>query len=125
RLRGARLADQAWPQAGGERALAQPAGDRQGAGARSREGRAARSMRGAVAADDRLVHPVRGREAARRIGEQVALAWQADRTRERSTIPLIEPVALKTVLLTAVLNPVVVLVALWMGSSASQWQKVP
>jgi hypothetical protein len=28
-------------------------------------------------------------------------------------------------LLTAVLNPVVVLVALWMGSSASQWQKVP
>ena len=28
-------------------------------------------------------------------------------------------------LLAAVLNPVVALVALWMGSSASQWQKVP
>jgi hypothetical protein len=42
-----------------------------------------------------------------------------------SAIPVIEPVALKTVLLTAVLNPVVVLVALWMGSSASQLQKVP
>jgi hypothetical protein len=29
------------------------------------------------------------------------------------------------VLLTAVLNPVVILVALWMGSGASQWQKLP
>ena len=28
-------------------------------------------------------------------------------------------------LLTAVLNPAVALVALWMGSSASQWQKLP
>ena len=39
-----------------------------------REGRAARPVRGAVAADDRLVHPVRGREAARRAGRQVALS---------------------------------------------------
>lgn len=28
-------------------------------------------------------------------------------------------------LLAAVLNPAVALVALWMGSSANQWQKVP
>jgi hypothetical protein len=44
---------------------------------------------------------------------------------KRSTIPLIEPVSLKAVLLAAVLNPAVALVALWMGSSASQWQKIP
>jgi hypothetical protein len=35
------------------------------------------------------------------------------------------PVDLKAVLLTALLNPVVVVVALWMGISADQWQKVP
>ena len=44
---------------------------------------------------------------------------------KRSTIPVIEPVALKTVLLAALLNPAVVVVALWMGSRASQWQKLP
>ena len=47
----------------GARAVAHPAGDRQGAGARGGEGPAARAGRGAVAADDRLVHPVRGGEA--------------------------------------------------------------
>jgi hypothetical protein len=35
------------------------------------------------------------------------------------------PVDLKAVLLTALLNPVVVAVALWMGIGADQWQKVP
>jgi hypothetical protein len=35
------------------------------------------------------------------------------------------PVDLTVVLLTAVLNPVVIAVALWMGRSADQWQKVP
>ncbi|KAB2911359.1 MAG: hypothetical protein F9K29_22625 [Hyphomicrobiaceae bacterium] len=35
------------------------------------------------------------------------------------------PVELKTVLLVAALNPVVVLVAVLMGRSASQWQKLP
>ena len=44
---------------------------------------------------------------------------------KRSTIPIIEPVALKAVLLTALLNPAVVVVALWMGSKANQWQKLP
>ena len=44
---------------------------------------------------------------------------------KRSTIPIIEPVALKAVLLAALLNPVVVVVALWMGSKANQWQKLP
>jgi hypothetical protein len=34
-------------------------------------------------------------------------------------------VDLKAVLLTALLNPVVVAVALWMGIGADQWQKVP
>ena len=33
--------------------------------------------------------------------------------------------ALKAVLYTALLNPVVVVVALWMGSKANQWQKLP
>jgi hypothetical protein len=35
------------------------------------------------------------------------------------------PVDLKSVLLTALLNPVVIVVALWMGGHADQWQKVP
>jgi hypothetical protein len=35
------------------------------------------------------------------------------------------PVDLKTVLLTALLNPAVILVALAMGRNASQWQKLP
>lgn len=34
-------------------------------------------------------------------------------------------VDLKLVLLTALLNPAVILVALWMGRNASQWQKIP
>lgn len=35
------------------------------------------------------------------------------------------PVDLKAVLLTALLNPAVVVVAFWMGRRASQWQKLP
>ncbi len=35
------------------------------------------------------------------------------------------PVDLNAVLLTALLNPVVIAVAVWMGMRASQWQKVP
>ena len=35
------------------------------------------------------------------------------------------PVDVKAVLLTALLNPVVPLVAFWMGGTADQWQKVP
>jgi hypothetical protein len=35
------------------------------------------------------------------------------------------PVELKAVLLTALLNPAVPIVALWMGAKADQWQKVP
>ena len=35
------------------------------------------------------------------------------------------PVDLKLVLLTALLNPVVMIVAAWMGSRADQWQKLP
>ena len=35
------------------------------------------------------------------------------------------PVDLKAVLLTALLNPVVIVVAFWMGRSADQWQKLP
>ena len=35
------------------------------------------------------------------------------------------PVELKAVLLTALLNPAVIVVASWMGSKADQWQKVP
>jgi hypothetical protein len=35
------------------------------------------------------------------------------------------PVDLNVVLLTALLNPVVVAVALWMGRGADQWQKLP
>ena len=35
------------------------------------------------------------------------------------------PVDLDVVLLTALLNPVVIVVAFWMGRSADQWQKLP
>jgi hypothetical protein len=35
------------------------------------------------------------------------------------------PVDLNVVLLTALLNPVAVAVAFWMGRSADQWQKIP
>lgn len=35
------------------------------------------------------------------------------------------PVDLKAVLLTALLNPAVIVVAFWMGRRADQWQKVP
>jgi len=35
------------------------------------------------------------------------------------------PVDLKAVLLTALLNPAVVVVAFWMGRNADQWQKLP
>ena len=35
------------------------------------------------------------------------------------------PVDLNVVLLTALLNPVVIVVAFWMGLSADEWQKVP
>jgi hypothetical protein len=35
------------------------------------------------------------------------------------------PVDLDVVLITALLNPVVPIVAFWMGRSADQWQKLP
>jgi len=35
------------------------------------------------------------------------------------------PVDLQAVLLTGLLNPVVAIVALWMGRRADQWQKLP
>jgi hypothetical protein len=35
------------------------------------------------------------------------------------------PVDLNVVLLTALLNPVAIAVAFWMGRSADQWQKLP
>ena len=35
------------------------------------------------------------------------------------------PVDLRSVLLTALLNPVVAIVAFWMGATADQWQKLP
>jgi len=35
------------------------------------------------------------------------------------------PVELKVVLLTALLNPAVVVVAFWLGRRADQWQKLP
>jgi hypothetical protein len=38
---------------------------------------------------------------------------------------VITPVELKSVLLTGLLNPAVIIVALWMGGHADQWQKVP
>jgi hypothetical protein len=39
--------------------------------------------------------------------------------------PILTPVALKAVLLTALLNPGVILVAFWLGRRADQWQKLP
>ena len=38
---------------------------------------------------------------------------------------MLPPVDLKALLLTALLNPVVIVVALWMGMRADEWQKVP
>jgi hypothetical protein len=35
------------------------------------------------------------------------------------------PVDLQAVLLTALLNPAVIVVAFWLGRNASQWQKLP
>lgn len=35
------------------------------------------------------------------------------------------PIELKAVLLTALLNPAVVVVAFWLGRRADQWQKLP
>jgi len=35
------------------------------------------------------------------------------------------PVDLKTVLLTALCNPAVIVIAFWMGRRADQWQKLP
>src|SRR5258705_10276604 len=35
------------------------------------------------------------------------------------------PVDLRDVVLTALLNPAVIVVAFWMGRSADQWQKLP
>jgi hypothetical protein len=40
-------------------------------------------------------------------------------------MPPIEPVNLAAVVLTALLNPAVVLVAVWLGRYADQWQKLP
>jgi hypothetical protein len=37
----------------------------------------------------------------------------------------ITAVDLQSVLVTALLNPVAIVVALWMGARADQWQKVP
>ena len=37
----------------------------------------------------------------------------------------VPPVDLAAVILTALLNPVVIVVAFWMGRSADQWQKLP
>jgi hypothetical protein len=39
-------------------------------------------------------------------------------------MPPVEPVALSAVFLTALLNPAVVIVALWLGRRADQWQKL-
>jgi len=38
---------------------------------------------------------------------------------------MMTPVELKAVLLTALLNPAVVLLAFWLGRRADQWQKLP
>jgi zinc transporter ZupT len=35
------------------------------------------------------------------------------------------PVDLRDVVLTALLNPAVIVIAFWMGRSADQWQKLP
>jgi zinc transporter ZupT len=40
-------------------------------------------------------------------------------------IALPAPVDLNAVLLTSLLNPVVIVVAFWMGTGADQWQKLP
>src|SRR5215470_16782473 len=37
----------------------------------------------------------------------------------------VTPVDLQAVLMTALLNPAVIVVAFWMGRSADQWQKLP
>jgi hypothetical protein len=39
--------------------------------------------------------------------------------------PILIPVDLKAVLLTALLNPAVIAVAIWLGRRADQWQKLP
>lgn len=38
---------------------------------------------------------------------------------------MLEPIDPAVVLLTAVLNPVVIVVAVWMGARMNQWQKLP
>jgi zinc transporter ZupT len=41
------------------------------------------------------------------------------------TEPILTPVELKAVLLTALLNPAVAVVAFWLGCRSDQWQKLP
>jgi hypothetical protein len=40
-------------------------------------------------------------------------------------MPPVAPVDLTAVILTALLNPGVLIVAIWMGRNADQWQKLP
>jgi hypothetical protein len=40
-------------------------------------------------------------------------------------MPPVEPVNLTAVILTALFNPAVAIVAVWMGRQADQWQKLP
>jgi len=40
-------------------------------------------------------------------------------------MPPVEPVNLTAVLLSALFNPAVVVVAVWLGRRADQWQKLP
>jgi len=40
-------------------------------------------------------------------------------------MPPVEPVNLTAVVLTALFNPAVAIVAVWMGRQADQWQKLP
>jgi hypothetical protein len=40
-------------------------------------------------------------------------------------MPPVEPVSLAAVVLTALCNPGVVIVAVWLGRHADQWQKLP
>ena len=40
-------------------------------------------------------------------------------------MPPVQPVDLSAVILTALLNPAVVIVAVWLGRNADQWQKLP
>jgi hypothetical protein len=40
-------------------------------------------------------------------------------------MPPMQPVDLSAVILTALLNPAVAVVAVWMGRNADQWQKLP